>query len=103
VARERARDGSRACEPAGPKVRAAYLRRVRGGAAVQVADELLVGVAPLVLGGERAEAPGGNRERERQEEQCGGEPQTAAGEMPYRSPFLLPLPLPPLPFPLPLP
>src|SRR5689334_12981891 len=90
--REGASDRARACELGRACVRAAHLTRVRRSAAVQVANELLVEVAPFVLGRERAEAPGGHREWQRQEEQCGGEPQTAAGEPPYRSPFPLPLP-----------
>jgi hypothetical protein len=56
------------------------------GRGVQFPDELLVSVVPLSPVGEATERPGRDRERERQEQQSGREPQSSARCGPYRLP-----------------
>ena len=57
-------------------------------------DELLVGVAPLALGRQSTERPDGDRQRESQEQETGGEPKAAACDAPYFLPPFFSLPLP---------
>jgi hypothetical protein len=68
--------------------------RVHRSTGVQVPDQLLVGVVPLALGRQSAKRPDGDRERERQEQETRGEPQTAAGDASYFLPPLWPFPPP---------
>ena len=67
---------------------------IHRGTGVQVPDELLVGVAPLALGRQSAERPDGDRQRESQEQETGGEPEAAACDAPYFLPPFFSFPLP---------